>query len=105
MGEKVKRRIMTAGMLAMMLAMGMTGCGKSDTKIDEATKTEQTSETDSNGEKKQSDNEANVMNDEQNNYKLGYLFKGNQESVQCRRRAKDCRCTGSKEKIPGLYIK
>ena len=37
-GEKVKRRIMTAGMLAMMLAMGMTGCGKSDTKIDEATK-------------------------------------------------------------------
>lgn len=61
----MKRRIMTAGMLAMMLAMGMTGCGKSDTKIDEATKTEQTSETDSNGEKKQSDNEANVMNDEQ----------------------------------------
>ena len=61
----MKRRIMTAGMLAMMLAMGMTGCGKSDTKTDEATKTEQTSETDSNGEKKQSDNEANVMNDEQ----------------------------------------
>ena len=61
----MKRRIMTAGMLAMMLAIGMTGCGKSDTKTDEATKTEQTSETDSNGEKKQSDNEANVMNDEQ----------------------------------------
>lgn len=61
----MKRRIMTAGMLAMMLAMGMTGCGKSDTKTDETTKTEQTSETDSNGEKKQSDNETNVMNDEQ----------------------------------------
>ena len=61
----MKKQIMTAGMLAAILAMGMTGCGKSDTKTENTTKTEQASETDGSGEKKQSDNEANVMNEEQ----------------------------------------
>lgn len=42
----MKKRIMTAGMLAMILAIGMTAC----TKADNTTKTEKTSESD--GEKR-----------------------------------------------------
>ena len=38
----MKKRIMTAGMLAMILAIGMTAC----TKADNTTKTEKTSESD-----------------------------------------------------------
>ena len=38
----MKKRIMTAGMLAMILAMGITAC----TKADNTTKTENTSESD-----------------------------------------------------------
>ena len=59
----MKKRIMTAGMLAMILAMGMTAC----TKADNTTKTENTSTSESDGKKelKKSDNEKNVMNAEQ----------------------------------------
>lgn len=52
---------MTAGMLAMILAIGMTAC----TKADNTTKTEKTSESDGKKELKKSDNEKNVMNAEQ----------------------------------------
>ena len=38
----MKKRIMTAGILAMILAIGMTAC----TKADNTTKTEKTSESD-----------------------------------------------------------
>lgn len=61
----MKRRIITAGMLAVILAMGMTGCGKSNAKAENTTKSEQASKSTEGTEKKQSDNEANVMNDEQ----------------------------------------
>ncbi len=57
----MKKRIMTAGMLAMILAMGLTAC----TKADNTTKTENTSESDGKQEQKKSDNEKNVMNTEQ----------------------------------------
>lgn len=57
----MKKRIMTAGMLAMILAIGMTAC----TKADNTTKTEKTSESDGKKELKKSDNEKNVMNAEQ----------------------------------------
>lgn len=52
---------MTAGMLAMILAIGMTAC----TKADNTTKTEKTSESDGKKELKKSDDEKNVMNAEQ----------------------------------------
>lgn len=52
---------MIAGMLAMILAMGMTACTKADSTI----KTEKTSESDGKKELKKSDNEKNVMNAEQ----------------------------------------
>ena len=61
----MKKRIMTAGMLAMILAMGLTACTKADTKADNMTKTEITSESDGKKEQKKSDNEKNVMNVEQ----------------------------------------
>ena len=51
----MKKRIMTAGMLAMILAMGMTACANADTKEKSTTKKEQ----------KKSDNEAYVMNEKQ----------------------------------------
>jgi len=59
----VKKRIMTAGMLAMILAVGITAC----TKADNTTKTENTSTSESDGKKEQkkSDNEKNVMTTEQ----------------------------------------
>ena len=57
----MKKRIMTAGMLAMILAIGMTAC----TKADNTTKTEKTSESDGKKELKKSDDEKNVMNAEQ----------------------------------------
>ena len=46
----MKKRIMTAGMLAMILAMGLTAC----TKADNTTKTENTSESDGKQEQKKS---------------------------------------------------
>lgn len=49
----MKKRIMIAGMLAMILAMGMTACTKADSTI----KTEKTSESDGKKELKKSDNE------------------------------------------------
>ena len=49
----MKKRIMTAGILAMILAIGMTAC----TKADNTTKTEKTSESDGKKELKKSDNE------------------------------------------------
>ena len=52
---------MTAGILAMILAIGMTAC----TKADNTTKTEKTSESDGKKELKKSDDEKNVMNAEQ----------------------------------------
>ena len=54
---------MTAGMLAMILAVGITAC----TKADNTTKTENTSTSESDGKKEQkkSDNEKNVMTTEQ----------------------------------------
>lgn len=52
---------MTAGMLAMILAIGMTAC----TKADSTTKIEKTSESDGKKELKKSDDEKNVMNAEQ----------------------------------------
>ena len=52
---------MTAGMLAMILAIGMTAC----TKADNTTKTENTLESDGKQEQKETDNEKNVMNTEQ----------------------------------------
>lgn len=61
----MKKRIMTAGMLAMILAMGLTACTKADTKADNTIKTEKTSESDGKKEQKKSDNEKNVMNAEQ----------------------------------------
>lgn len=61
----MKRRIMTAGMLAMILAMGTTACTKADTKADNTTKKEETAKASEGTEKKQSDNEKNVMNAEQ----------------------------------------
>lgn len=57
----MKKRIMTAGMLAMILAIGMTAC----TKADNTTKTENTLESDGKQEQKETDNEKNVMNTEQ----------------------------------------
>ena len=57
----MKKRIMTAGMLAMILAIGMTAC----TKADNTTKTEKTSESDGKKELKKLDDEKNVMNAEQ----------------------------------------
>ena len=54
---------MTAGMLAMILAMGMTACANADTKEKSTTKKEQVSESDEKKEQKMSDNEANVMNE------------------------------------------
>lgn len=59
----MKKRIMTAGMLAMILAVGITAC----TKADNTTKTENTSTSESDGKKEQkkSDNEKNVMTTEQ----------------------------------------
>lgn len=42
----MKKRIMTAGMLAMILAMGMTACANADTKEKSTTKKEQVSESD-----------------------------------------------------------
>ena len=58
----MKKRIMTAGMLAMILAVGITAC----TKADNTTKTENTSTSESDGKKEQkkSDNEKNVMTTE-----------------------------------------
>lgn len=56
---------MTAGMLAMILAMGMTACANADTKEKSTTKKEQVSESDEKKEQKMSDNEANVMNEKQ----------------------------------------
>ena len=61
----MKKRIMTAGMLAMILAMGMTACANADTKENSKTKKEQVSESDEKKEQKKSDNEANVMNEKQ----------------------------------------
>ena len=61
----MKKRIMTAGMLAMILAMGMTACANADTKEKSTTKKEQVSESDEKKEQKMSDNEANVMNEKQ----------------------------------------
>jgi len=61
----VKKRIMTAGMLAMILAMGMTACANADTKEKSTTKKEQVSESDEKKEQKKSDNEAYVMNEKQ----------------------------------------
>lgn len=61
----MKKRIMTAGMLAMILAMGMTACTNSDTKEKSTTKKEQVSESGEKTEQKKSDNEANVMNEKQ----------------------------------------
>ena len=52
---------MIAGMLALILEMGMTACTKADSTI----KTEKTSESDGKKELKKSDNEKNVMNAEQ----------------------------------------
>ena len=43
----MKKRIMTAGMLAMILAVGITAC----TKADNTTKTENTSTSESDGKK------------------------------------------------------
>lgn len=56
---------MTAGMLAMILVMGMTACANADTKEKSTTKKEQVSESDEKKEQKMSDNEANVMNEKQ----------------------------------------
>ena len=61
----MKKRIMTAGMLAMILAMGMTACANADTKEKSTTKKEQVSESDEKKEQKKSDNEAYVMNEKQ----------------------------------------
>ena len=61
----MKKRIMTAGMLAMILAMGMTACANADTKEKSTAKKEQVSESDEKKEQKMSDNEANVMNEKQ----------------------------------------
>ncbi len=44
----MKKRIMTAGMLAMILAVGITAC----TKADNTTKTENTSTSESDGKKR-----------------------------------------------------
>lgn len=63
----MKKRIMTAGMLAMILAMGMTACANADTKEKSTTKKEQVSESDEKKEQKKSDNEAYVMNEKQKN--------------------------------------
>ena len=43
---------MTAGMLAMILAMGMTACANADTKEKSTTKKEQVSESDEKKEQK-----------------------------------------------------
>ena len=51
----MKKRIMTAGMLAMILAMGMTACANADTKEKSTTKKEQVSESDEKKEQKKSD--------------------------------------------------
>ncbi len=61
----MKKQIMTTGMLAMILAMGLAACTKADTKAENTTKTEKTSESDGKKEQKKSDNEKNVMNEEQ----------------------------------------
>lgn len=61
----MKKRIMTAGMLAMILAMGMTACANADTKEKSTTKKAQVSESDEKKAQKKSDNEANVMNEKQ----------------------------------------
>lgn len=86
----MKKRIMTAGMLAMILAMGMTACANADTKEKSTTKKEQVSESDEKKEQKKSDNEANVMNEKQKN-------------IQCRRAAENSGRTGKEKRISGVY--
>ena len=87
----MKKRIMTAGMLAMILAMGMTACANADTKEKSTTKKEQVSESDEKKEQKMSDNEANVMNEE------------DQKNIQCRRAAENSGRTGKEKRISGVY--
>ena len=88
----MKKRIMTAGMLAMILAMGMTACANADTKEKSTTKKEQVSESDEKKEQKMSDNEANVKN-----------LREDQKNKQCRRAAENSGRTGKEKRISGVY--
>lgn len=93
----MKKRIMTAGMLAMILAMGMTACANADTKEKSTTKKEQVSESDEKKEQKMSDNEANVMNETEKN------LREDQKNIQCRRAAENSGRTGKEKRISGVY--
>ena len=93
----MKKRIMTAGMLAMILAMGMTACANADTKEKSTTKKEQVSESDEKKEQKKSDNEAYVMNEKQK--KIYEKIK----NIQCRRTAENSGRTGKEKRISGVY--
>ena len=93
----MKKRIMTAGMLAMILAMGMTACANADTKEKSTTKKEQVSESDEKKEQKMSDNEANVMNEKQKK------SMRRSKNIQCRRAAENSGRTGKEKRISGVY--
>lgn len=88
----MKKRIMTAGMLAMILAMGMTACANADTKEKSTTKKEQVSESDEKKEQKKSDNEAYVMNEKQKK------STRRSKNIQCRRTAENSGRTGKEKK-------
>ncbi len=94
----MKKRIMTAGMLAMILAMGMTACANADTKEKSTTKKEQVSESDEKKEQKMSDNEANVMNEKQKK-----IYEKIQKNIQCRRAAENSGRTGKRKKKSQEY--
>lgn len=94
----MKKRIMTAGMLAMILAMGMTACANADTKEKSTTKKEQVSESDEKKEQKKSDNEAYVMNEKQKKN-----LREDQKNIQCRRTAENSGRTGKEKRISGVY--
>jgi len=89
---------MTAGMLAMILAMGMTACANADTKEKSTTKKEQVSESDEKKEQKMSDNEANVMNEKQKK-----IYEKIQKNIQCRRAAENSGRTGKRKKKSQEY--
>ena len=87
---------MTAGMLAMILAMGMTACANADTKEKSTTKKEQVSESDEKKEQKMSDNEANVMNEKQKKIYEKIKKTYNAEAENSGR-------TGKEKRISGVY--
>lgn len=84
---------MTAGMLAMILAIGMTAC----TKADNTTKTEKTSESDGKKELKKLDDEKNVMNAEQKK-----IYEKIKLTYKRRRTEKSCGKIREKERVTGL---